>query len=263
MPELPEVEFAAGVARMASQGKRIAAVRVLHPSLRRALSDTMADSLVGDTVATVLRRGKHQLLVLGSGRTLYVHFRMTGDWQVGRIDGERSRFARLTLDFADGTRLALEDARALAVVSLHEAGVDPLPDLGPEATAADFNAAWLADFFQRRRTPIKPILLDQRLVAGIGNIYASESLWYAKVDPRRGVHRIAAARLVQVVAGVKRVMRHALEHRERYYGADGVSDAVRFNVYDRAGDACRRCRTPIVRIVQAGRSTYYCPSCQR
>lgn len=263
MPELPEVDFAARVARAACRGKRIAAVHVLHPSQRRALGEATAEALSGDVVVDVHRRGKHQLFVLASGRTLHVHFRMTGDWRVGECAAPPERFARVVFDFDDGTRLSLDDSRALSVVSLHQPGIDPLPELGPEATSPAFDATWLAARLARRRTPIKPALLDQALVAGIGNIYASEALWYARVDPRRPSHRLTREALAAVAAGVKRTMRKALEHPERYYGAAAVSDAVRFNVYDREGRPCRRCRGAIVRLTQAGRSTYCCRTCQR
>ena len=263
MPELPEVEYAARIARAACQGKRIRAVQALHASQRRALPDETALAVADDVVAAVERRGKHQLLRLASGRTLHVHFRMTGDWRVATVEDPPHRITRVLIDFEDGTRLALDDSRALATIAVVDAGVDPCPDLGPEATDPSFNAEWLAQRLAARRGPIKPTLLDQRLVAGIGNIYASEALWYAHVDPRRPANRLRQPQYAALAAGVKRAMRKALEQPERYYGVDGVSDAVRFNVYDREGKGCRRCRAPIVRLVQAGRSSYYCRSCQR
>jgi formamidopyrimidine-DNA glycosylase len=263
VPELPEVEYATRIARAALAGADITRVRTLHPSLRRHLPDADAASLQGERVETVERRGKHQLLRLTSGRTLHVHFRMTGDWRVEEATGEPGRFARVVFELDNGTRLVLRDSRALAVVALHPAGVDPLPDLGPEATADAFTGTRLAVQLARRSAAIKPALLDQHVVAGIGNIYASEALWYARVKPTHRANRLSAARYAAVAAGVKRAMTRALAHPERYYGADGIADAVRFNVYDREGRSCRRCRTPIRRIVQAGRSTYYCPKCQR
>ncbi|MCC6930826.1 MAG: bifunctional DNA-formamidopyrimidine glycosylase/DNA-(apurinic or apyrimidinic site) lyase [Gemmatimonadaceae bacterium] len=263
MPELPEVEHAVRVARDACQGKRLRAVRALHASQRRSLPDEIANALTGDTVVAIDRRGKHQLLRLASGRTLHVHFRMTGDWRVATVDDSASRTTRVVLDFEDGTRLALDDARALATVAVVSPGVDPCPDLGPEATDPAFNAEWLAHRLALRRGPIKPALLDQRLVAGIGNIYASESLWYARIDPRRAANRLRQLQYRALAAGVKRAMQKALERPERYYGALAVSDAVRFNVYQRDGKGCRRCRSPITRLVQGGRSTYYCRQCQR
>lgn len=243
-------------------GKTLARVRALHPSQRRSLPERAARTLTGDVLKAVERRGKHQLLRLSSGRTLLVHFRMTGDWHLGSVDAAPPRTARVILDFTDGTRLALDDSRALSVVALHEAGDDPCSGLGPEATSASFNAEWLALHLATRAAPIKPTLLDQRLVAGIGNIYASEALWYAMVDPRCPSNQLELPALGAVTKGVKRAMRKALDHPERYYGASGVSDAVRFNAYDREGKGCRRCRTPIARITQAGRSTYWCPACQ-
>lgn len=263
MPELPEVEYAARLARAACAGKELALVRALHPSQRRALPDSIARALTGDVVLAVERRGKHQLFHLASRRIIHVHFRMTGDWRITSADEPPHRSTRVAFTFTDGTQLALDDARALSVVALCEAGVDPCPGLGPEATSASFNATWLAEQLTGRRSPIKPVLLDQGLVAGIGNIYASEALWYAKVDPRRAAHRLSQLQISAIVSGVKRALRKALEHPERYYGANGVSDAVRFNVYDRAGKGCRRCSTPIRRLVQAARGTYYCPTCQK
>ncbi len=263
MPELPEVEQAAHMARDAATGRTIDVVRVLHPSLRRALPDEVAASLSGDQVRTVTRRGKHQLLILASGRTLHVHFRMTGSWSIGSTAEPLARHARVVMEFTDASRLSLDDARALALVTLYESGVDPLPDLGPEANADDFTTAWLSGKLSARRGPIKPVLLDQSLVAGIGNIYASESLWYAKVDPRRMANRLTRPRLAAVVAGVKRAMRKAFDRQSRYYGSEGEEGRNRFNVYDREGAPCRRCGASIRRLVQAGRSTYYCRGCQR
>lgn len=263
MPELPEVEYATRVARAALVGATITQVEVRHPSLRRHLSSADAESLRGDRVERVERRGKHQLVRLTSGRTLHVHFRMTGDWRVEPDAGEPGRFARVVFHLDSGTRLVLHDSRALAVVTLHPAGGDPLPDLGPEATAASFTGVWLAERLAGRRTAIKPALLDQGLVAGIGNIYASEALWYARVKPTRPAGRLGAARYAAIAAGVKRALQRALARPERYYEDGASSESARFNVYDREGRGCRRCGTTIKRIVQAGRSTYYCPHCQR
>lgn len=263
MPELPEVELAARVARAAGIGKCLVHVQALHPSARRHLPRAAAASLAGDRVTEVARRGKHQLFRMESGRTLHVHFRMTGDWVVTRSGGAPPPHARLVLDFDDGTRLALVDSRALAVVSLHAPGVDPLPALGPEATDRHFDAAWLRRALGRRRGAIKPALLDQGVVAGVGNIYASEALWHARVDPTTSCARLADRQLDAVVAGVKRVLRQALERPERYYGAAASSAPSRFKVYDREGEACPRCGTGIERLVQGARSTYRCPHCQR
>ena len=163
----------------------------------------------------------------------------------------------MVIHLSGGVALALVDSRALATVTLHAAGVSPFPDLGPEANSDAFSARQLGEWFSKRRGPVKPALLDQRAVAGIGNIYASEALWYARIDPRTPVNRLDAGGLRRLVGAVKRVMAKALSRPDRYYNADGSSSALRFNVYDREGKPCRRCGTPITRIVQAGRSTYF------
>ncbi len=263
MPELPEVEYAAAIVRRAARGRIITSVRVLHPSQRRGLPDDAAQSLAGDRVVGVDRRGTHQLLRLKSGRTLHVHFRMTGDWIfMASPDEALPRYARVVVDFDDGTRLVLHDSRALSAVSLCAAGVDPLPRLGPDATDRAFDTQWLSAVLTGRRIAIKVALLDQRVVAGVGNIYASEALWYARVDPRVVAGRLRLAQRRAIVAGIRRVMAKALKNPARYYG-EAASDPRRFRVYDREGQLCRRCGTKIRRIVQGARSTYFCPACQR
>ena len=262
MPELPEVEYAATVARGAAVGRTIERVRVMHASQRRSLPPSAARRAAGSRVAALERRGKYQLIRLTSGRTLVVHFRLNGDWDVMPPGAPLPVHARVVLEFTDGTALALVDPRALATITLAEPGAALLPDLGPEANTRDFSARWLGEWFRSRRGPVKPALLDQRAVAGIGNIYASEALWYAGIDPRTPARSLDVTALRRLVLAVKRAMRRALLHPERYYNAGGVSDAVRFNVYDREGRPCRRCGAPIARLVQAGRSTYLCHACQ-
>lgn len=261
MPELPEVEYAARVARAAAVGQTIARVRVLHRSQRRALTLRATRTLPGDVVAAVDRRGKYQLISLVSGRTLLVHFKLNGDW-VAAASNALPRHARVALEFSGGTSLILVDSRALATISLHAVGDVLLDHLGPEANCMGFTADWLASVFRQRRGPVKLALLDQRVVAGLGNIYVCEALWYAHIDPRTPVNALGGDALRTLVRGAKRAINKALAHPERYYLPGGVSDAVRFNVYDREGRPCRRCGAPVRRIVQGGRSTYYCGGCQ-
>lgn len=257
MPELPEVERAAGIIRRATRGKTIAQLHVLHPSLARRLGTRRAGMVRGRTVERVERRGKHQLLHLDDGSVLHVHFRMTGDWKVGRADAEFERFTRAAIDFTDGTRVALADPRALSSITLHAPGDDPLPELGPEPADASFTARSLRDALARRRTPIKSALLDQRVVAGLGNIYAAEALWDARIDPATPASALSLQRLGMLVRAIRRVLESAPAGRYWMNGAERD-----WNVYDREGEPCRRCGMAIERIQQAGRSTYYCPACQ-
>ncbi len=193
---------------------------------------------------------------------LMVHFRMTGDWAAVSPGDPTPAHTRVLFRLDDGSALAFVDGRALGSITLHDAGTDPWPSLGHDATSAEFTASVLERAVERRRGPIKVVLLDQAVVAGVGNIYASEALWYARLDPRRSASALRPAELRAAVRGVKRALQKSLDNPERYYGVDGVSEAVRFNVYDREGKPCRRCRTLIKRVVQAGRSTYWCAGCQ-
>ncbi len=257
MPELPEVERAARRLAAAATGRTIVRLVVTHPALGRHLTPRQRRTLAGRRIVAVDRRGKHQRIGLDDGRSLDVHFRMNGDWDIGRTADPEPRFARATIDLDDGTRIALVDSRALSVVVLRARGDDSLDTLGPEPGDASFTAATLGAALARKRGPIKPALLDQRVVAGLGNIYAAESLWHAGISPRAPAARLSAARRARLVTAIRLVLE--LRPAARYTDDVGPS---RWNVYDREGQPCRRCAGTIRRIVQAARSTYYCPRCQ-
>lgn len=261
MPELPEVEYASRVLRRAALGRRVRAVRVLHRSHRRALPPRDVARLRGATVAGVERRGKHQLIALSTGDTMVVHFRMTGDWLVDTSDAPVAKYARVVFELDDGARVSLVDPRALSTVSLHRAGTGDalLPAVGPDAADPSVSVEVFGDALRRRRTAIKLALLDQRVLAGVGNIYAAEALWCARIDPRVSASSLTRARQARLLDAVRAVLERAQRTRGRY--RDGA--AGRFEVYDREGLPCSRCGTAIARIVQGGRSTYYCPHCQR
>lgn len=256
MPELPEVEAAMNVLRRRAKGRTIARLKVLHPSLQRRLSPARLRSLVGARIQRVERRGKHQLLHLDDGRILHAHFRMNGDWAFGTTDDELPRFARAVLDFTDGTRLIFVDSRALGTIELHNADTVLDLGLGPDAADSGWTAEQLGAALAMRRGPIKPALLDQKLIAGLGNIYAAESLWRAKIDPRAPGNSLTPARVKSLRKAIAFVLERATGSR---YTDD---DTVGLDVYDREGLPCHRDRTPIERMTQAGRSTYFCPKCQ-
>ena len=260
MPELPEVEHAARALARAATGRRLRAVRTLHPSAARALPPAAAARLAGRRLVAVDRRGKHQLLTLDDGTVLHAHFRMNGDWAVGRTEEELPRHARIVLDFEDGTRVALVDSRALATVRVLGPDDAPLPALGPDANDPEWNGATLHAALATRRAAIKVALLDQRVVAGLGNIYAAEACWQAGVDPRAPANGLTRARCARLVDGARRALADAADDPGRY--ARGAS-AGRLAVYGREGEPCLRCEGVVRRIVQAGRSTYFCPRCQR
>jgi formamidopyrimidine-DNA glycosylase len=182
---------------------------------------------------------------------------MNGGWVIGRVSEALPRFARAIFQFTDGTRVVLEDSRALSTIDVHPPNADLALDLGPEPSDPSLTAASLLASVARRRIPIKVALLDQRVIAGIGNIYASESLWRAKIDPRASAASLDLTQAGRLLLAIRAVIKRATGGR--YARREGS----RLDVYDREGKPCRRCRTAIERLIQSGRSTYYCPHCQR
>lgn len=259
MPELPEVEIAVRALRDVVVGRTIVAVHRTHAATKRAMSDASAARLVGRRIDALLRRGKHQLFVLDGGDVVHAHFRMDGAWDVGPADAPLDRRARAALDLDDGRRVSLVDPRALATLAHHASIDDALPELGPEPTDPAFDAVVLGAALRARRGPIKPVLLDQRVVAGLGNIYAAEALWIARIDPRVAANRVAPVRMRRLADAMRAVLRDAIDAPGRYRTGER---AAPLHVYDREGEPCDRCGATIRRIVQAGRSTYFCPRCQ-
>ena len=260
MPELPEVEFAVRRLRRAVRGKRIDSVRVHHRSQRRTLTAVVLRRLAGRRITDVTRRGKHQLLHLEDGATLIVHFRLDGDWEVTRAAVALPRHARVTFDLEGGRRLSLTDPRALCTVHYHAPGHAPTLDLGPEPEDPALTPALFRARLQRKRSPIKPSLLDQRLVAGVGNIYAQEACWRARISPAALAAALSAARVTRLLDALRAALGDGHENAGRYHRGE---QRIPFKVYDREGEPCDRCGAPIRRMLQAGRGTWYCAKCQR
>lgn len=258
MPELPEVERAARRLRKVAVGRQIVAIDVLHPALRRKVTPRELQSIVGHAIVSIEQQAKHQRILLDDGRSLHVHFRMAGDWQLDSAAAELPRFARAVLSLDDGGRIVLVDPRALSTLIVLAADATPFGQLGPDPFSAAFDAAWLRETLRRRRGAVKPVLLDQRVVAGLGNIYAAEALWEARISPRARASSLSAARCEALVAAIRTALHRGRGSRARY--SDGFTG--RFRVYDREGLECPRCGSTIRRIEQAGRSTCYCPKCQ-
>lgn len=194
--------------------------------------------------------------MLDDGAVIHVHFRMAGDWTVVRRGVDDPPYARAIFDFSDGTRIALVDPRALSTIAYHRDSSVALPALGMEANDSSLTPSALARALSSKRSAIKPALLDQRVVAGVGNIYAAESLWRARIDPRAPAATLSARRLTRLIDGMRASL--ALKGGTQRY-ADG---GTRFQVYGRDGEPCSRCGSTIERLTQAGRSTYFCPRCQ-
>ncbi len=263
MPELPEVELAARRLREAALGRTIARAHALHPALQRSLTASAAKRLAQRTIVDVTRRAKIQLITLDDGQVIEVHFRMTGDWEFTRDSDDAPRFERARIALTDGTRISLTDSRAFAVMRVHARGALRLPPLGPEPLSDDFTVEQFFAALATRRGPIKPALLDQKLVAGVGNIYAAEALWVAKIHPTRVASSLSRARVKVLRDAIQLVLREA--PTGRYFAVDdaGRTREDAWRVYGKEDQACPRCGKTIRRLEQAGRSTFYCGGCQR
>ncbi len=259
MPELPEVEGAARFLNTQIAGRTLRSVAWLHPALERHV-DRRIDTLVGRCVTDVVRVAKWQEVRFSDGAVLVVHFRMTGDWAVSSRPVPPTH-ARAHFAFSGSRHIWLVDPRVLARLELRQPGdVVRASRVGPDALDPALDARQLRARMATRRAPIKQVLLDQSVLAGVGNIYAAEALWHARIDPETPARQLSTARVERVLAGIRWTMGLAFEQMGRHQYGEATD---RFSVYDRAGHPCPRCTTPITRITQGQRSTYLCKRCQR
>ncbi len=281
MPELPEVETVRRGLLPHLEGARIARAEMRRPDLRWPMPVDLVQVLTGATVTALRRRSKYLLADLDRGGTLLMHLGMSGRMLVQNASlGEfhrdpavLSRHDHVVLTTDAGTVITFNDARRFGMVDLiREGAAHPLLDhLGPEPFDPGFTPAYLATAFAGKKAPVKQALLDQRIVAGLGNIYVSEALHRAGIDPRRVAGRIGAARLVALTGHIRDVLTDAIaaggsslrDHRQ----ASGELGYFQhsFRVYDREGAPCPTpgCAGQIRRVVQSGRSSFFCPVCQR
>jgi formamidopyrimidine-DNA glycosylase len=273
VPELPEVETVRLRLEPVLAGRTITSADVSDPRLTRPLDPLpVAAELVGERVAAVDRRGKYLILRFASGRALLVHLRMTGTFRhrAGALDEDPHRRAELALD--DGSRLGYRDVRRFGTwLLLEPEEVEPYlaVRLGPEPLGEGFTVEHLRARLRGRRAPLKAAILDQRTVAGLGNIYADEALWRSRLHPRRAAGTLRRPQLELLREAVRESLQVGIERQgstlRDYRTPDGETGTMQdeFKAYGRLGEPCERCGTPIDRIVVAGRGTWYCPSCQR
>jgi formamidopyrimidine-DNA glycosylase len=274
VPELPEVETVRLQLAPALEGRTITAVTIADPRLTRPFDpDDVARELEGERVALLDRRGKYLIVRFESGRALLVHLRMTGSFRVaagGELPDDPHRRAVVTLD--DGSDVAYRDVRRFGTWLLLEPDeVEPYvaARLGGEPLAAAFRTTHLASRLAGRRAPLKAALLDQRTVAGVGNIYADEALWRARLHPLTPAGSLDAHGAADLHRGLRAALRAGIRRQGstlrdyRLPGGETGTAQDEFKVYGRAGEPCDRCGTPIDKIRVAGRGTWYCPSCQR
>lgn len=287
MPELPEVETVRGGLAPVLEGRRLARVEARRPDLRFPLPENFVQVLTGATVTRLSRRAKYLLATLDREDTLVMHLGMSGRFEVARPTGGAQRpgrfhyapepdpkHAHVVFETDAGAKVTYYDPRRFGYMSLVNTATLPLhpwfAGLGPEPLSDDFGADHLKTAFAGRKQGPKTLLLDQRIVAGLGNIYVCEALHRARISPFKAAGRISRPRLARLAEAIRAVLEEAIaaggSTLRDYAQADGALGYFqhRFRVYDREGRPCPNggCHGVVARKVQAGRSTFYCPACQ-
>ena len=276
MPELPEVETVRRALVPAMEGRRIAAAHIGRPDLRWPLPPDLAARLTGRVVGVLARRGKFLLLALDGDETLLMHLGMSGSVRIHATEPEIGKHDHMVLSIDAGgpdarpAWIVFNDPRRFGWIDLFRGETHPmLADMGPEPLGNSFSATHLAAALAGRTGPIKTALLNQQIVAGIGNIYACEALFMAGLSPRRKAGTIRGGRAERLTGAIREVLSRAIED-----GGTSLRDHVqpggeigyfvqRLSVYGREGQPCHSCTTTIRSITQSGRSSFYCPACQR
>lgn len=271
MPELPEVETAVRGLRPMLVGQQIRRIIIRQPRLRWPVPDDLGQRLTGAQITAIRRRAKYGLMDSNRGETLIFHLGMSGRFALLEGTEPPDKHDHVLFE-TDAATLAYRDPRrfgSMHLVATEAADAHPLlAHLGPEPLSDEFDADRLIRAAHRRRTPIKALLLDQRVVAGLGNIYVSEALFAAGIHPARQAGRIAPRRLERLVPAIQDILQRAItaggSTLRDHAGLKGDSGyfQMQFQVYGRADQPCVTCARPIRRITQSGRSSFYCPACQ-
>jgi formamidopyrimidine-DNA glycosylase len=271
MPELPEVEVIRRGLAPLLKGRRFLAIQVGKQRLRQQSSPReLRRWVLGRRLESLRRRGKYLVFHLEGGVTLLIHLGMTGRLLTGPPPSPPLPHVHLVFQLEGGLDLLFQDTRRFGQVLVFPPGADPTPlaQVGAEPFSRKVTPAWLLSQARGRSRPIKNFLLDARVVAGIGNIYACEILFAAGRHPATPVGHLTLEDWDRVLAETRRILKHAIKKGgttvANYLNSKGEAGLFQLEllVYGRTGEPCRRCRAPIVRLVQAGRSTFFCPVCQ-
>lgn len=272
MPELPEVETTRRGLLKSIKGQRIVEVELKRADLRFPLPKDLAERCEGRVITGIRRRAKYLLIDLDSGESILAHLGMSGSFRVLKTgDYAPKKHDHVLFYLENGTICVFHDPRRFGLIDLLGKGEEGshklLKELGPEPFSKDFSPQYLAEKLKKRKGPIKPVLMDQKLVVGVGNIYASESLYLCGLHPDTSAEK-AACKAPQIIEAIRTTLNAAIDSGgstlRDYIGADGTGGYFqhRLNVYERDGEPCFRCKSTIQIATHAGRSTYWCPKCQ-
>ncbi len=276
MPELPEVELVVKSLDKLVKGRKILVAELLRERLApfNSLKD-FAERLQNSTINFVHRRGKHILFDLDNGQTLITHLRMSGRFMLLPLELENPKYTHALFYFADETRLAFQDQRHFGLMKIVETEnlleTKELKKLAPEPFSDEFNEKYFREILKTSKKSLKEFLLDQTKVTGLGNIYASEAMFLARVNPQTPASEVSAKKANVLFEKIRAVLAESIAHGSTlnvnpenidgsYYGGSYTNG---WRVYDREKKPCVKCKTEIERLKQAGRSTYFCPKCQR
>jgi formamidopyrimidine-DNA glycosylase len=272
MPELPEVETIVNDLRPKVEGRRFTSVSIYCPEMVHQSSVVeLKHRLPGQVIKEIARRGKYLIFRLASGETLIIHLRMTGSLllkQKGELPAEPSPYVRAVFGLDNSTELLFTDRRKLGTISLVKDENEVLGKLGPEPLDPDFTPQILAKRLSSHKAPIKAVLCDQEVIAGIGNMYADEALFFARIHPLREANSLSHEEIKRLHKAIRQVLTRAIGN-----GGASISDYRRptgekgtqqhdFYAAHRGGQTCKVCATPIERITVRNRGTYFCPKCQ-
>ena len=275
MPELPEVETVARSLDKLVKNRRIIASELLRDRLAPDTSpDEFSRKIDGSGINFIHRRGKHILFDLDNGNTLITHLRMSGRFMLLPEEAEYPKFTHAAFHFADGSRLIFQDQRHFGLMKLAETAnlydTKELKQLAPEPFSDDFSDDYFLTKLKTSKRSLKEFLLDQTKVCGLGNIYASEAMFLAGISPRRSANAVSRKRAIELRIRIVEVLFEAVNLAANLTpdevkigeGVYGDGSKTSWLVYDRESKPCPKCESSIVRLRQAGRSTYYCPRCQ-
>jgi formamidopyrimidine-DNA glycosylase len=276
MPELPEVELVTRFLERLVTGRRITRAELLRQGLAPdSTPDEFAESLSGPLICEVARRGKHILFHLDNGRTLITHLRMSGRFMLLSDDSEDPKFTHAVFYFDGGGRLAFQDQRHfgfMRVTATNEVGGAPeIRKLAPEPFTDEFSIEYLYRALRNSKRTLKEFLIDQTRVCGLGNIYAAEAMFLARIHPAKRTHTVSRPRSAALREKIIEVLQEAIDAGSTLNIDPADSDSAYYGgeyerywrVYGREGEPCPVCRIPIRRLKQGGRSTFYCPGCQK